>query len=54
MTDPFLMRFLYGKGTIANRLNKFNRESEQDVFNSSIIKTYLKLNRRSAVAMQKV
>ena len=39
MTDPFEMRFLYGKGTIVNRLKKSNRKSERAVSNGGVAET---------------
>ena len=54
MTDPFEMRFLHGKGTISNRLNKPNRRSKSAVTNSSVTKTSLKFDGRNAIAPHKL
>ena len=44
MTNPFEMRFLSGKGTIVNRLNKSNSRSKRDVSNIGVTETNLKFD----------
>ena len=53
MTDPFKMRYLYGKGTITKILIKSNRISEHSVFNSSVTKSMLEFDGRSSEEPQK-
>ena len=54
MADPFEILFLYGKGTIKNRLNKLNCIPERSVSNSGITETYLKSGGLSDVVPHKV
>ena len=54
MTDPFKIRFLYLKGTIAKKLNESNCGFKHSVSNSSVIKNYFKFDRCSAGAPHKI